>query len=73
MTEVFIVAAARSAIGSFGGSLKDQKPGVLAALVVRAAIERAGVESDAIGHFVLGNVMHTEPRDAYAGALLPAG
>ncbi|WP_068086923.1 acetyl-CoA C-acyltransferase family protein [Novosphingobium rosa] len=66
MTTVYIVGAARAPIGSFGGALKDQKPGELAALVTRAAIERAGLAPGDIESFVLGNVIHTEPRDAYA-------
>ena len=43
MTDIFLVSAARTAIGSFGGSLKDQKPGELAAHVAKAAIERARI------------------------------
>jgi acetyl-CoA C-acetyltransferase len=65
MTDVFLIAAARAAIGSFGGSLKDQKPGELAGGIMKAAMERGGVAPDLIGHVVLGNVVHTEPRDAY--------
>ncbi len=69
MTDVFLVAAARTAIGSFGGALKDQTPGGLGAHVARAAIERAGVPAAAVGALVLGNVIHTEPRDAYAARI----
>ncbi|NUT64706.1 acetyl-CoA C-acyltransferase family protein [Pseudomonas corrugata] len=63
--EILIVGAARTAIGSFGGSLKDMSPTALGAIVVRAALERAAVEPGAIGHVVMGNVIPTEPRDAY--------
>ncbi|WP_024302007.1 acetyl-CoA C-acyltransferase family protein [Pseudogulbenkiania sp. MAI-1] len=63
--EIFIVGAARTAIGTFGGSLKDVPATQLATTAVRAAIERAGVAPDAIGHVVMGNVIPTEPRDAY--------
>ncbi|AEG51467.1 acetyl-CoA acetyltransferase [Sphingobium chlorophenolicum L-1] len=73
MTDVFLVSAARTAIGSFGGSLKDQKPGELAAHVAKAAIERAGVEASRIGNVVLGNVIHCEPRDAYAARIAAIG
>lgn len=73
MTDVFLVSAARTAIGSFGGSLKDQKPGELGAHVARAAIERAGIEASQIGNVVLGNVIHCEPRDAYAARIAAIG
>lgn len=63
--QVYVVSAARTAIGSFGGSLKDQPLRNLATHVVGAALERAGVPPDAVGHVVMGNVIPTEPRDAY--------
>ncbi|WP_298400524.1 acetyl-CoA C-acyltransferase family protein [Sphingobium sp.] len=69
MTDIFLVSAARTAIGSFGGSLKDQQPGELAAHVAKGAIARAGVDPALIGNFVLGHVVHTEPRDAYAARI----
>lgn len=75
MNEVFLVSAARTAIGSFGGALKDQKPGELAAHAAKAAMARAQVAPEQVGALVLGQVMHTEPRDAYAAriAALVAG
>ncbi|UXC92888.1 MULTISPECIES: acetyl-CoA C-acyltransferase family protein [Sphingobium] len=73
MTDVFLVSAARTAIGSFGGSLKDQKPGELGAHVARAAIERAGLDASLIGNVVLGNVIPCEPRDAYAARIAAIG
>jgi acetyl-CoA C-acetyltransferase len=73
MTDIFLVSAGRTAIGSFGGSLKDQKPGELAAHVARAAIERAGIDAASVGNFVLGNVIHCEPRDAYAARIAAIG
>ena len=63
--EVYIVAAARSAIGGFGGSLKDVPLADLATHVVKAAIARSGLSADQIGHVAMGNVIPTEPRDAY--------
>ncbi|MCU7239210.1 acetyl-CoA C-acyltransferase family protein [Pseudomonas peradeniyensis] len=66
-TEIFVVSAVRSAIGSFGGSLKDLPLADLATQVTRAAIERSGVAAEQIGHVVMGNVIPTEPRDAYLG------
>lgn len=69
MTDVFLVSALRTAIGSFGGALKDQAPGELAGHVARVAIGQAGIDPVAITNFVLGNVIHTEPRDAYAARI----
>ncbi|TFF38631.1 acetyl-CoA C-acyltransferase family protein [Pseudomonas sp. RIT623] len=66
-TEIYVVSAVRSAIGSFGGSLKDLPLADLATQVSRAAIERSGVPAEQIGHVVMGNVIPTEPRDAYLG------
>ncbi|MDH4565495.1 acetyl-CoA C-acyltransferase [Pseudomonas sp. BN414] len=63
--QVFVVGAARTAIGSFGGSLKDLPLSTLATVAVQAAIERAGIEPGQVGHVVMGNVIPTEPRDAY--------
>jgi acetyl-CoA C-acetyltransferase len=64
-TEIFIVSATRTAIGTFGGSLKDVPLSSLATTVVRAAIERSGLSAAEVGHVVMGNVIPTEPRDAY--------
>ena len=63
--EVFVASAARTAIGTFGGSLKDVPNTQLATTVVKAAIERAGIAADAVGHVVMGNVIPTDTRDAY--------
>lgn len=73
MTDIFLIAAARTAIGGFGGSLKDQKPGELAAHVAKAAIAQAQVDAALIGNVVLGNVIHCEPRDAYAARIAAIG
>jgi len=62
---VFVVAAARTAIGTFGGSLKDLPLADLATIAVKAALERSGAPADAVGHLALGTVVPTEPRDAY--------
>ncbi|MEY4653090.1 MAG: hypothetical protein RI884_1671 [Pseudomonadota bacterium] len=64
-SDVFVVSAARTAIGTFGGSLKDTPLSDLATTAVRAALERSGVPADAVGHLAMGNVIPTEPRDAY--------
>jgi acetyl-CoA C-acetyltransferase len=63
--EVWVVGAQRTAIGSFGGTLKDVPMATLAVTAVKAAMARAGVDPAAVGHLVMGNVIPTEPRDAY--------
>ncbi|AYG44651.1 acetyl-CoA C-acyltransferase [Pseudomonas sp. Leaf58] len=63
--EIYVVSAVRSAIGGFGGSLKDLPLADLASAVIRAAIERSGVAAEQIGHLVMGTVIPTEARDAY--------
>ncbi|EGX99984.1 beta-ketothiolase [Nitrospirillum viridazoti Y2] len=73
MTEVFIVSGVRTAIGDFGGALKDIAPGELATKVTRAALDRAGVANDAVGHVVFGQVIPTEPRDAYLARVAGIG
>ncbi|MDO9404122.1 MAG: acetyl-CoA C-acyltransferase family protein [Polaromonas sp.] len=63
--EIFVVGTARTAIGTFGGALKDVPNTQLATTAVRAALERSGVAPDAIGHVVMGNVIPTDVKDAY--------
>jgi acetyl-CoA C-acetyltransferase len=65
MQEIFVVSAMRTAIGAFGGTLKDTPMSDLAALAVSAAIGRAGVDPARVGQVVMGNVIPTEPADAY--------
>ena len=65
MEAVVIVSAARTAIGSYGKSLTDVPPSDLGAIAAAAAIERAGIEPADVEHVVFGNVIHTEPGDAY--------
>ncbi|QGZ30955.1 acetyl-CoA C-acyltransferase family protein [Stutzerimonas stutzeri] len=63
--EIVVVGAVRTAIGTFGGALKDVDLSTLATTVCRAALERSGTPADAVGHVVMGNVIPTEPRDGY--------
>jgi len=63
--EIYVVSAARTAIGTFGGSLKDVPLADLATTAVKAALERAAVDPALVGHLVMGNVIPTETRDAY--------
>lgn len=63
--DVYVVGAARTAIGTFGGSLKDVPLADLATLAVRTALERSGAAAGSVGHLAMGTVIPTEPRDAY--------
>jgi acetyl-CoA C-acetyltransferase len=63
--EVVILSGVRTAIGDYGGSLKDIPPSELAAKVVREAVSRAKVDPKEIGQCVFGNVIHTEAKDMY--------
>ena len=73
--EVVVVAGARTAIGEFGGSLKDFGPTRLGAICIREAIARAKIDPAGIGHVVMGSVIMSEPRDTYLSrvAALEAG
>jgi acetyl-CoA C-acetyltransferase len=70
MVDVFIVAGARTAIGTFGGSFKDATPAFLGEMVSRAVIARAGMEPAAIAQAVFGQVIQTEPADAYIARVI---
>jgi acetyl-CoA C-acetyltransferase len=63
--EVVVLSGARTAIGDYGGGLKDMAPTELAATVVREAVKRAKVAPEEVGQLVFGNVIHTEPKDMY--------
>ncbi|HMC48406.1 MAG TPA: beta-ketoacyl synthase N-terminal-like domain-containing protein, partial [Caballeronia sp.] len=63
--EVMVVSGVRTAIGDFGGALKDFSPTDLGARVVREVLSRASVSGDDVGHVVFGNVIQTEPKDMY--------
>ena len=73
MNPVYILSATRTAVGSFGGSLKDTSPIDLGTHIAKSAIERSGVAADAIDHAVIGNVIHTEPRDMYVSRCISIG
>jgi acetyl-CoA C-acetyltransferase len=63
--DVVVLSGVRTAIGRYGGSLKDTPPTELAAAVTREAVNRSGAEPRDIGHVVFGNVIHTDVRDMY--------
>ena len=75
MQDVFIVGAVRTAIGDFGGSLKDLAPAELGRLVIAEAIRRSALLVDDVQHVVMGQVIQSEPKDAYLArvAALSAG
>jgi acetyl-CoA acetyltransferases len=75
MQTVYLVAARRTAIGTFGGSLRDAEPASLGAAVSKAVLAEAALEADAIQNVVFGQVIPTAPRDAYVArvAAMEAG
>ncbi|NYT77328.1 acetyl-CoA C-acyltransferase family protein [Alcaligenaceae bacterium] len=65
MEDVVVVGACRTAIGDFGGALKEVAPCDLGSTVVKAVLERSNVQAADVGHVVFGHVINTEPRDMY--------
>ncbi|MBH0312860.1 acetyl-CoA C-acyltransferase, partial [Alcaligenes faecalis] len=65
MKEVVVVQACRTAIGDFGGGLKNVSPIEMGATVLRAVLDRSGVSAADVQHVVMGQVIQTEPRDMY--------
>ncbi len=63
--EVVVVSGVRTAIGTYGGSLKTQPPSELAGKLVAEAVRRAGISPQAVDDCVFGNVIHSEPADMY--------
>ena len=73
MKEIVIASAARTAVGDFGGALKDLSPTELGIETARAAIARAGIAPDEVEQAFYGNVIHTEPRDMYLSRTIAVG
>lgn len=65
MEDVVVVGACRTAVGDFGGGLKDVPPCELGSTVIRAVLDRSNVPAADVGHVVFGHVINTEPRDMY--------
>ncbi|HUD93539.1 acetyl-CoA C-acyltransferase family protein [Sphingobium sp.] len=63
--DIYIVSGARTAIGTFGGSLASLRPAELGTIVIREAIARAGITADKVQNVVIGTVVPTQPKDAY--------
>ena len=70
---IVILSGVRTAIGTFGGSLAAVPPTDLGATAARAAIERAGISPEQIGHVTFGHVINTEPRDMYLSRVAAMG
>jgi len=73
MNDVVISSAARTAIGSFGRSLRDVPPTKLGATAARAAIDRAQIAPERVDQVVFGNVIHTAPEDHYLARVVGIG
>jgi acetyl-CoA C-acetyltransferase len=73
MTDGFILSGQRTAIGDYGKSLKDVPPTKLGEIVIRAALGKSGVTAADVQHVMMGNVIHTEPRDAYLSRVAAMG
>jgi len=63
--DIYIVGAVRTAIGSFGGSLKQFRPAELGGMVITEALKRANVKPEDVDHVVMGQVMQTGPKDQF--------
>ena len=71
--DVVILSGVRTAIGGFGGALKDIAPAELGRLVLAEAIARSGLAPDDIEHVVMGQVIQSEPKDAYLARVSAIG
>ena len=71
--DVMVISGVRTAIGDFGGALKDLSPSALGSHVIREALNRAEVAGTEVGHVVFGNVIHTEPKDMYLARVAALG
>lgn len=63
--DVVVLSAVRTAIGKYGGSLKDKSPSELGAITVKESLTRAGIAPGEVGHVVFGNVVHSDQQDMY--------
>jgi acetyl-CoA C-acetyltransferase len=63
--DVVVLSAVRTAIGKYGGTLKDKSPSDLGGIVTKEAINRAGIAPQDVGHVVFGNVIHSDQKDMY--------
>ena len=73
MNDTYIIAATRSAIGSFGGTLKTMRPIDLGTAIAQSAITQSALDPESIEHAVIGHVIHTEPKDQYISRAISIG
>ena len=71
--DVMLVGGVRTAIGDFGGSLRDKSPTELGSLVAAEALRRSGVDAAEVDHTIFGNVIHTEAKDMYLSRVAAMG
>lgn len=69
LREIWILGATRTAIGSFGGALRNVPLATLAADIMKSVLARSQIDPAMVGHVVVGNVIPTEPQDAYLSRL----
>ncbi len=63
--EVVVLDGVRTAIGDYGGALKNKSACELGAIAVRGVLDKTGIDPDSVGHCVIGNVLHSDKRDMY--------
>jgi acetyl-CoA C-acetyltransferase len=73
MQGVVILSGARTAIGTFGGSLAGTPATEIATVAAKAALDHAGLDPARVGHVVMGHVINTEPRDMYLSRVAAMG
>jgi len=76
MKEVYIISAARTPVGSFGGSLSSVKATKLGSIAIKGALEKAGIKSNLVEEVFMGNVLQANQgqapaRQASLGAGIP--
>jgi acetyl-CoA C-acetyltransferase len=69
VNEAYIVSGCRTAIGKFGGSLKDVKTGELVRIVIEEAVKRAGISPDQVDDVVFGQVVPRTDENCLAARL----
>ncbi|QPI72241.1 acetyl-CoA C-acyltransferase family protein [Sphingobium sp. Cam5-1] len=65
LSDIYIMGGARTAIGTFGGSLAAFRPADLGSIVIREALSRAGMAAEMVEQVAIGTVVPTQPSDAY--------
>src|SRR5260221_12574969 len=70
-SEVVVLSGVRTAIGTYGGSLKGKHPTELGAAVVREAVKRATIKPEEVGHVVFGSAIPTDTQDIYLARVAP--